>query len=114
MSEELIPISHLRCRRGSEVALCWIRGEDRELTQFVQNRVREIRRLVPPTARGHCSSKENYRRPKLTFGESEELIIYVLSGVQPHYVIISFIYLSPRVREYECQSRGLTSQGALV
>ena len=57
--EELIPISHVKCWSDSEVALCWIRGEDREWKQFVQNRVCEIRRLVPPTAWSHCSSKDN-------------------------------------------------------
>lgn len=54
-------ISHVRTGRvysnfsckiwsDSEVALCWIRGEDREWKQFVQNRVCEIRSLVPPNA----------------------------------------------------------------
>ncbi|XP_067023137.1 uncharacterized protein [Acropora muricata] len=57
--EEFIPISHVTCRSDSEVALYWIRGEDREWKQFVQNRVCEIRSLVPPNAWRHCSSKNN-------------------------------------------------------
>ena len=57
--EEFIPISHVKCRSDSEVALYWIRGEEREWKQFVQNRVCEIRRLVPPNAWRHCSSKDN-------------------------------------------------------
>ena len=57
--EEFIPISHIRCWCDSEVALYWIRGEDREWKQFVQNRVCEIGSLVPPDAWGHCSSKDN-------------------------------------------------------
>ena len=57
--EEFIPISHVTCWSDSEVALYWIRGEDREWKQFVQNRVCEIRNLVPPKAWRHCSSKDN-------------------------------------------------------
>ena len=59
--EEVIPMSHVRCWSDSEVALYWIhiRGENREWKQFVQNRVCEIRRLVPPDAWSHCSSKDN-------------------------------------------------------
>ena len=57
--EEVIPISHVRCWSDSEVALYWIRGENREWKQFVQNRVCEIRSLVPPDAWSHCSSKDN-------------------------------------------------------
>ena len=57
--EEFIPISHVTCWSDSEVALYWIRGEDREWKQFVQNRVCEIRSLVPPNAWRHCSSKDN-------------------------------------------------------
>ena len=54
--EEFIPISHVTCWSDSEVALYWIREEDREWKQFVQNRVCEIRSLVPPNAWRHCSS----------------------------------------------------------
>ena len=57
--EEIIPISHVTCCSDSEVALYWIRGEDREWKQFVQNRVCEIRNHVPPKAWRHCSSKDN-------------------------------------------------------
>ena len=39
--EDFIPISHVTCWSDSEVALYWIRGEDREWKQFVQNRVCE-------------------------------------------------------------------------
>ena len=57
--EGLILISHVRCWTDSKVALYWIRGEDHEWKQFAQNRVCEIRSLVPPTAWSHCSSKGN-------------------------------------------------------
>ena len=48
--EEVISISHVRCWSDSEVALYWICGENRKWKQFVQNRVCEIRSLVPPDA----------------------------------------------------------------
>ena len=57
--EEFIPISQVRRWSDSEVALYWIRGEGREWKQFVQNRICEIRSLVPPNAWSHCSSKDN-------------------------------------------------------
>lgn len=53
--EEFIPISHVRCWSNSEVALFWIRGEDREWKQFVQNRICEIRSPVPPNAWSHLA-----------------------------------------------------------
>ena len=57
--EGSIQISYVRCWSDSEVTLHWIRGENREWKQFVQIRVCEIRRIVPPHAWSHCSSKEN-------------------------------------------------------
>ena len=57
--EEFIPISQVRCWSDSEVALYWTCGEDRAWKQFVQNKVCEIRSLVPPNAWSHCSSKDN-------------------------------------------------------
>ena len=42
-----IRISSLCCWSDSRVALGWISGEQREWKQFVQNRVTEIRHLVP-------------------------------------------------------------------
>ena len=43
------------CYTDSQVALCWIKHEDREWKQFVQNRVTAIRRLVPSEHWNHCS-----------------------------------------------------------
>ena len=37
----------------------WIRGEGKEWKQFVYNRVKEIRVLVPPKYWSHCPGKEN-------------------------------------------------------
>ena len=47
------------CFTDSRVALYWIRGMDREWKQFVENRVREIRRLVPAKAWKHCPGRSN-------------------------------------------------------
>ena len=54
-----IDISSIRCWSDSEVALYWICGETHEWKQFVQNRVLEIRSLVPPELWNHCASKDN-------------------------------------------------------
>ena len=48
-----------RCYTDSQVALCWIKHEDREWKQFVQNRVTAIRRLVPSEHWNHCSGISN-------------------------------------------------------
>ena len=47
------------CNTDSQVALHWIRGEAREWKQFVQNRVIEIRRLVPHSRWRHCPGTLN-------------------------------------------------------
>ena len=49
-----VPIKKITCWSDSEVALCWIRGVDKEWKQFVQNRVSEIRRLLPVESWKHC------------------------------------------------------------
>lgn len=54
-----IDISYIRCWSDSEVVLYSICGETREWKQFVQNRVLEIRSLVPPEQWNHCVSKDN-------------------------------------------------------
>ena len=43
----------------SQIALFWIRGTDKDWKPFVQNRVAEIRRLVPPNCWSHCSGETN-------------------------------------------------------
>ena len=47
------------CFTDSKVALFWIRGKGKEWKQFVYNRVKEIRELVPPKYWSHCPGKEN-------------------------------------------------------
>ena len=48
-----------RCYTDSQVALCWIKHEEREWKQFVQNHVTAIRRLVPSEHWKHCSGISN-------------------------------------------------------
>ena len=47
------------CYTDSQVALCWILGVDKEWKQFVQNRVLEIRELVPAASWRHCRGSQN-------------------------------------------------------
>ena len=43
----------------SVVALCWIRGIDKEWKQFVQNRVKEITSLLPVESWRYCPTDSN-------------------------------------------------------
>ena len=54
-----VPIKKITCWSDSEVALCWIRGVDKEWKQFVQNRVNEIRRLLPVEGWKYCPTDSN-------------------------------------------------------
>ena len=47
------------CHTDSQVAPCWIQGQSREWKQFVQNRVVEIRKLVPADHWKHCPGDKN-------------------------------------------------------
>ena len=47
------------CFTDSQVPLFWIRGIDKDWKLFVQNRVEEIRRLVPAQLWSHCPGKDN-------------------------------------------------------
>ena len=47
------------CYTDSQVALCSILGMKREWKQFVQNRVLEIRELVPAASWRHCHGSQN-------------------------------------------------------
>ena len=55
---ELTLSSHY-CFTDSMVSLCWIKGSDKTWKTFVQNRVAEIRRLVPTNCWRHCPGTEN-------------------------------------------------------
>ncbi len=48
-----------RCFTDSQVALFWITGIGKDWKSFVQNRVDEIRKLVPVESCDHCAGKEN-------------------------------------------------------
>ena len=52
-------VTDLTCWTDSKVALAWIKGEEREWKPFVQNRVNEIRTLVPVNSWRHCRGKNN-------------------------------------------------------
>lgn len=47
------------CFTDSKVALFWIKGHDKEWRQFVENRVREIRKLTPINVWKHCPGIQN-------------------------------------------------------
>ena len=53
------PLGEPLCFTDSKIALCWIRGFDKEWKQFVENRVREIRSLVPEKCWYHCAGNVN-------------------------------------------------------
>ena len=48
-----------RCFTDSQVALFWIVGKEKEWRPFVQNRVNEVRSLMPIECWSHCSGKDN-------------------------------------------------------
>ena len=58
LSPEL-DISSYHCFIDSQVALCWIRNVERSWRPFVQNRVAEIRSLLPVACWKHISGFEN-------------------------------------------------------
>ena len=47
------------CYTDSKIVLYWIRGNDKEWKQFVENRVREIRTLIPAKCWHHCCGDLN-------------------------------------------------------
>ncbi|XP_014680507.1 PREDICTED: uncharacterized protein LOC106820509 [Priapulus caudatus] len=54
-----ITIDETYCWSDSRVALAWIKGVKSEWKQFVQNRVNEVRKLVPVDTWGHCPGSMN-------------------------------------------------------
>ena len=57
--EPALSLTPPRCFTDSQVTLCWIRGQDKEWRQFVQNRVLEVRKLTPVDSWRHCSGSDN-------------------------------------------------------
>ena len=53
------PLQKPRCFTDSQVALLWITGIEREWKPFVQNRVDEVRSLVPISCWDHYAGKDN-------------------------------------------------------
>ena len=62
-AESLKPVLALvnppRCFTDSMVTLFWIKGLTKEWKPFIQNRVNEIRGLVPPENWNHCPGETN-------------------------------------------------------
>ena len=56
---EIIPVDIKMCWTDSIMALYWIKGTNNEWKVFVENRVQEIRNLVPVAFWDHCPGKEN-------------------------------------------------------
>lgn len=54
-----ITLGEPTCYTDSKVALYWIKGRNKERKQFVDNRVVEIRRLVPGKFWKHCPGRYN-------------------------------------------------------
>ena len=54
-----LAITDITCWTDSKVTLFWIKGEEKEWKQFVQNRVNEIRSLVTASSWRHCNRKDN-------------------------------------------------------
>ena len=57
--ESELPLSQPTCYTDSKVTLYWITGSEREWKQFVQNRVSEIRKLLPLGTWKHMAGKDN-------------------------------------------------------
>ncbi|KAK6175232.1 hypothetical protein SNE40_013739 [Patella caerulea] len=54
-----LQIDGIHCWTDSKVAYYWIRQEEREWKQFIQNRVEEIRKLVSARSFNHCPGLQN-------------------------------------------------------
>ena len=54
-----IDLMEPKCFTDSQVALFWIKGTGKDWKPFVQNRVNEVRKLVPVECWDHCLGKEN-------------------------------------------------------
>ena len=54
-----VKISQIFCWSDSQITLWWLASENKVLKSFVENRVREIRSLVPVKHWRYCATKQN-------------------------------------------------------
>ena len=54
-----LEITDVVCFTDSQVSLAWIRNVGKEMKQFVQNRVNEIRKNVSPNKWHYCKTSDN-------------------------------------------------------
>ena len=76
------------CFTDSQIALCWIKEEEKEWKQFVENWVTEIRRLVQAKCWRHCASIENpadIPSRVITPAELQEKLNFCLCG--PNWLV---------------------------
>ena len=78
-----------KCFTDSRVALYWIQGIHKEWKQFVQNRVNEIRKLVPSGCWMHCRSQDNPADVPSRGATVRELIANSLWWNGPEWTICS-------------------------
>ena len=57
--ETELEITDVVCFTDSQVSLAWIRNVGKEMKQFVQNRVNEIRKKVSPNKWHYCKTSDN-------------------------------------------------------
>ena len=57
--EPELPLGPPRYFTDSKVSLYWIKGQEKEWKQFVQNRVNQIRALTSTNQWEHCAGTEN-------------------------------------------------------
>jgi ferric iron reductase protein FhuF len=57
--ESVISIDKIKCWTDSITALFWIQGKEKEWKTFVENRVNEIRSLVPVECWSHTPGRDN-------------------------------------------------------
>ena len=81
-----VPIKKITCWSDSEVALCWIKGVDKEWKQFVQKRVSEIRRLLPVESWKHCPTDSNPADIPSRGMDSSQLATSVLWATGPEWL----------------------------
>ena len=57
--KDVIDIQNVTCWTDSQIALFWVRNTQKSLKPFLQSRVEEIRKLVPPNQWKYCPTKQN-------------------------------------------------------